>query len=318
MADIGSHSIHVQSKKWWDRSALGMPTKEGLTLGPVDILYCHLHRGMKLPSSNWFEDILEIRPTIISECLVDQALRSPGNKVVWYDHFDDISHEHSKNSTALRWDSNKHPSKFSPDAEVRWFHSRTEFDASDLLNWSDEVNQSGRIAEVMVVDDDLDVVCYRVKEIDPSGVFDSTRQDTENSIKIDSGTSWSKGEQLNNQHPSFLNGVLLDEHHSDLPVYSEGSMVYEDLLERRLFVKSGFKYGVRWRAYENGSYDGHAPWLVCHPDAIPTNWISACQGSRLASGVSKTMLLPILDGTRIRYLAVLRPPSNSRWNSVRR
>ena len=116
--------------------------------------------------------------------------------------------------------------------------------------------------------------------------------------------------------PSYLGGYVIDENQQQ-QIEKSKARVYRDLIDRGLFVRSGFKYGVRWRAYIESDFSDHAPWLIGQPDSTPTDWISACQGSRLASGVGKTMLIPVIE-KNVRYLGVLRPPSDSRWNLNRR
>ena len=97
-----------------------------------------------------------------------------------------------------------------------------------------------------------------------------------------------------------------------------GARVARDMEDRGLLVRTGFKYGVRWRAYEGDMSENHAPWLVSHPHSLPADWTSACQGSRLSSGVNKTMLLPVVEGDSVSYVAIVRPPPDARWSTTRR
>ena len=87
-----------------------------------------------------------------------------------------------------------------------------------------------------------------------------------------------------------------------------------DLLERGLHPRPGFKYGSKWRCYETNIEEDHAPWLVVHPDNGPENWEEACLISRLASGVNKKWLFPIIN-EKWHYLSITRPPADSRWNN---
>ena len=92
-----------------------------------------------------------------------------------------------------------------------------------------------------------------------------------------------------------------------------------DLWMRGLNTRSGFKYGSTWRCYSGGVGDAHAPWLVVDPTSEgPENWAEACLSSRLASGVNKHWLYPIMDTDGWRYLQISRPPSDSRWSNPRR
>ena len=307
--------VRTESRKWWDRSSLGRPDKGGLILTPTDVIFCHLHRNMTYPKLDWLDVILADRPELIFESLVNEALRLPGNKVVWHDHFKPMSLSHASGTNALRWNSNGHPDKGPPDSEVRWFHARSDFHPTELLDWTNEVNKVGRLAEILIVDDDLDVVSYRLQEFSPSGEADQKRIALGDSIPLVDHSSFALLESVH-KLPSYLGGYVIDENQHQ-QIKKSKARVYQDLIDRGLFVRSGFKYGVRWRAYVNSDFSDHAPWLISQPDSSPTDWISACQGSRLASGVGKTMLIPVIQ-ENVRYLGVLRPPSDSRWNLNRR
>lgn len=309
------HQIRVNSRKWWDRSSLGRPDGGGIILTPTDIVYCHENRNMPFPDVRWMDTILRHRPELIFESLVNEALRSPGNKVMWHDHFDFMHLEHANESNALRWNSNNHPDKNHPDGEVRWFHSRSKFEPKELLDWANTVLESKRIPEVLIVDDDLDVVSYRVREFDPTGCAQPPNHSHPKLIPISSESKFVP-EMDNPLFPGYMNGYVVDNFQLGVEDNSN-SRVFNDLITRGLFVRSGFKYGVRWRAYSKPDFSEHAPWLICQPDSTPENWISACQGSRLSSGVGKIMLIPIVDD-HVRYLGLLRPPPDSRWNLKRR
>ena len=237
---------------------------------------------------------------------------------MWQDHFEEMDFDFIEGTQALRWDAKNHPSRGPPDAEVRWNHARSEFDIRDLLKWCRSVKQRDRFAEMLIVDDDLDVVSYRVKELHPKGSFDAVFFDGGESIDMLNGSSWVSKKSDAEGIPSFLGGCVLDENSLPKANDSLGSRVARDMEDRGLLVRTGFKYGVRWRAYEGGMSEGHAPWLVSHPHSLPTDWTSACQGSRLSSGVNKTMLLPVVDEDSVSYVAIVRPPPDARWSTTRR
>lgn len=68
--------------------------------------------------------------------------------------------------------------------------------------------------------------------------------------------------------------------------------IYNDLKGRGILVKTGFKYGSHFRAYEGDPDDHHAKYLV---HAIPENfvgmWAEISRAVRLAHGVKKDILL---------------------------
>ncbi len=318
MASDGIPDVRVAIRRWWDKSAIGRPVEETLLLCPTDVVYCHDHRGMEWPSEKWFQEALERRSTLIHEALVNEAMRQPGNKVVWHDHFEYMNLEFSEGTQALRWDAKNHPVRGPPDAEVRWEHARSRFDIVDLLKWCRLVNRFDRSAEMLIVDDDLDVVSYRVKEILPIGTFESSSFDGRGAIDMLNGSSWVLEKRVIEGIPSFLGGYVLDENFLEEGNDKTGSRVARDLENRGLLVRTGFKYGVRWRAYEENMSENHAPWLISHPNSLPVDWTSACQGSRLSSGVNKTMLLPVVEEDSVSYVAIVRPPPDARWSTTRR
>ncbi len=310
--------VRVTTRRWWDKSAIGRPVDDVLLLCPTDVVYCHDHRGMDWPSEEWFPNALKKRSSLIYEALVNEAMRQPGNKVLWHDHFKEMNFVLTDGTQALRWDAKNHPARGLPDAEVRWNHARSEFDIRDLLNWCRAVEGLDRIAEMLIVDDDLDVVSYRVKEFHPLGSFETQFYDGDGAIDMLNGSSWVSENGGTERIPSFLGGYVLDE--NSLPKVNDklGARVARDMEGRGILVRTGFKYGVRWRAYEGDMSENHAPWLISHPDSLPTDWTSACQGSRLSSGVNKTMLLPVVDEGSVSYVAIVRPPPDSRWSATRR
>ena len=71
---------------------------------------------------------------------------------------------------------------------------------------------------------------------------------------------------------------------------SSGSDLYRTLVEAGLLLRPGFKYGCRWRAYEDDIEVAHAPWLIQPRAEAPTNWEEVCLSVRLAEGVNKRWL----------------------------
>ena len=89
-----------------------------------------------------------------------------------------------------------------------------------------------------------------------------------------------------------------------------------DLLSKGVAIRSGFKYGTRWRAYAGAVGGEHAPWLIVPVEEAPTNWGEACLSARLAANVNKLWLCASVTGNNEwRYLAIERPPSDSRWTN---
>jgi tRNA-intron endonuclease, archaea type len=83
--------------------------------------------------------------------------------------------------------------------------------------------------------------------------------------------------------------------------------VYEDLKARRLIVKTGYKFGTHFRAYEEDPRASHAPYLVdaVKPDAT-FEWPQLSRAIRLSHGVRKKLLLAEVAVKKIRYLSLER------------
>jgi len=115
----------------------------------------------------------------------------------------------------------------------------------------------------------------------------------------------------------YVNGITCEIIDGRKPL-SEGAQILNDLLDRGLVMRPGFKYGTRWRCYDKPLGEDHAPYLVVLPSEAPHDWAGACLASRLAAGVNKIWLHPVQYGEKWCYLAVTRPPADSRWSNPNR
>lgn len=86
--------------------------------------------------------------------------------------------------------------------------------------------------------------------------------------------------------------------------------IYSDLVERRLIVKTGFKYGTNFRAYTT-SMEEHADYLI-HYLPGREEWYKVSRAVRVAHGVHKVVIFAGLDNDEIKYVAVerIRDPLN--------
>ena len=78
--------------------------------------------------------------------------------------------------------------------------------------------------------------------------------------------------------------------------------VYRDLRNKGLIVKSGFKYGTHFRAYED-SMEEHSKYLV-HVISEKEELQKVSRAVRVAHGVRKTLLLAYIKEGKIRYFKV--------------
>jgi tRNA-intron endonuclease len=83
--------------------------------------------------------------------------------------------------------------------------------------------------------------------------------------------------------------------------------VYRDLRERGLVVKTGFKYGTHFRAYDADPDTEHARFLVhAVPRDMETSWPELSRAVRLAHGVRKEMVFGAADAKGVEYLKLRR------------
>ena len=355
------------ANRLWEKSALGKKISDGkLLLSDAELLFCHKHRGLNLPKSNslessegkynWIIETISKNPYLLMESTILESLRASGNKIVLNNNLHNIGIKHN-DSWALRWNSEQHPSNSEPVSEILWFYSgesvsdlnynngpmakllgwtKNNGTMDRLLTWQELVSKSGRIAEILVIDDEQSVVTYRISEADPRGhLLPPDKIDYENISKLlfkceidDHGLYFSGFENWPNECIGIPthNGRKLDIIESEILRFyvennandklSNSAKLLLDLWKRGLNTRSGFKYGTTWRCYKGEIGKEHAPWLVVDSSKEgPKNWAEVCLSSRLASGVNKKWLYPIYKNGIWRYLEVSRPPSDSRWSN---
>jgi len=83
---------------------------------------------------------------------------------------------------------------------------------------------------------------------------------------------------------------------------------YEDLRKRGLIVKTGFKYGSHFRAYEGDPNKMHARFLIhAVPDGYIAFWPEISRAIRLAHGVRKEILFcKVGDDDEVEYVKLMR------------
>ena len=334
----------------WEKSAIGiLADGPGLLLTDSEAIFCREHRGVVFNGlnddgaySSWLTERVEVSQNLLLESAILEALRVPGNKIVLSENFESLNLGKSR-SWAMRWSSDGHPKRGAPVSEILWFESKDLLNAKvecgesmlkDLLHWCVEVEEMGRIPEVLIIDEEQSVVTYRLSESNPTGVMDKPAKEIideisemekmkigGNRIFFPNVSKWplesigiplQGGRQLDHIEAELIESYLEDE-------ISISASILLDLWLRGLNTRSGFKYGSTWRCYSGDVGDAHAPWLVVDPTSEgPENWAEACLSSRLASGVNKHWLYPIMDTAGWRYLQISRPPSDSRWSNPRR
>ena len=174
MADIPTGWTYdgPAANRIWQKSAIGRPSGVGkLDLSPAETLFVHHHRHLDLPTNDWINGALNQNSMLLQEYAILEALRVPGNKIILSTNMDLFSEEIQSQSWAARWSSNTHPRNSKPTSEIRWFHESDKLDPTELHLWAIEVRNSGRIPEVLVVDEELSVVTYQLSSENPIGSF---------------------------------------------------------------------------------------------------------------------------------------------------
>jgi len=82
---------------------------------------------------------------------------------------------------------------------------------------------------------------------------------------------------------------------------------FKDMKGKGLIVKTGFKYGSHFRAYEGDPAKQHARYLVhAVPREFKTMWPEVSRAVRLAHGVKKEILLGRVSEKEVEYVSISR------------
>lgn len=82
---------------------------------------------------------------------------------------------------------------------------------------------------------------------------------------------------------------------------------FKDMKGKGLLVKTGFKYGSHFRAYEGDPSKQHARYLVhAVPETYTTMWPEVSRAVRLAHGVKKEILLGRVTAKEVEYVGLSR------------
>ncbi len=202
----------------------------------------------------------------------------------------------------------------------------------DLVTWC----PGGKEADVVVlsiVDEDGAVTHYQLDRHDPRGSSPPTPLSSAAGTLLDdrvlvddsnAARTWAADEHLGTRHGEGLilslteathlheRGILVLHPKMDLAAHAASRQhhftrtlpVYNDLRERGVVAKSGFKFGTHLRGYEGDPDAGHAAWLIhCARSNDTLHWSEISRAVRLAHGVRKHFLLAIHDAeSTIHYL----------------
>ena len=255
------------ASRLYQKSAIGMPTASGIKINDEELMFCHWHRHIPLPDG-WLDEKLANDANFVYQIVAYDTIRSSGEKLV-----------QSEDCWNL-WTRENHPSNSLPSSKVRWYHSKDEFNIQEIITWIDSIDE-GVNAEIAIVDEEMDVTMYRISMVDPTG--DLTPSTTENHPNLG----------INHLSRRFYRKDELDWMNN---VQCEVSELFDELNNRGLIVRPGFKYGCRWRVYSTPIEEDHAPWLMQMLQDVSKNWEGVCLSVRLAEGVNKSWVIAFNDG----------------------
>ncbi len=236
---------------------------------------------------------------------------------------------------------NKTPSRW----WVAAISERSTFDLGDMLDNLDRASEIRKKLLLAVVDEESDVTYYEVRRITPQGRLKtfSSKGTVEGVVMADRVivTDTEAVSLLHDQHHfgkrigqilqlSLIEAVFLVEMSALKlrdgktnrvvglealkrrarklqPDFGMRLGTFKDLKGRGLIVKTGFKYGSHFRAYESDPDSNHAKYLVhAVPEHYKAMWPEVSRAVRLAHGVRKDILLGRVAGEKVEYLCLAR------------
>ncbi|MDA8690418.1 hypothetical protein N9M86_04985 [Euryarchaeota archaeon] len=316
------------SSRLYQKSAIGyMLSDESIRVSTEEILFCHWHRHLPLPSDSWFEEAVEKDPNVIARSILFDTARSGGELLIPAQNIPSKWNIEIHSATwALRWNREQIFSKEMPVAHVRWAWTTDEIDWMEMVEWTSWVHEQGMLAEFLVIDEEMDVTMYLLSQVEPSGhqqlwasfsnservqIADmwGTRIPRGDGWYIPNATNWhwdSIGvEHLSGRHLRHEEGQLVQASIDEVQLDSNFDL-YTDLVGRGVLLRPGFKYGSRWRVYETPVGYAHAPWLIQPHEDAPRTWEAACLAVRLSEGVHKMWLCALPFHDRWFYLHMQR------------
>ena len=301
------------------KSALGRRIEGDVHVNAVELLFTHWHRHVELPSSTWVEDQLMHQQDFLHEAVAFEHARLGGGLLVPIEHTPVTA---ALGTWCLRWERSSNAHQDPPIGEVRWARGSDSLDWRELDDWTSRVEDAGRFAEVLVVDDEFEVTSYRFHHLDPTGTHlrprDLGHEDLTHIRRLaemeaqagylpDEGIEWPLPQMgVRNAGGTILSKLEWEalKDAPDEPEQDDAALLWA-LLDRGLLVRPGFKFGCEWRAYDLDMDATHAPWLIQPNWRSPVVWEGVCLAARLAAGVNKTWVTAFrIDGWR--FLSVNR------------
>ena len=311
------------------KSGIGKPISGGsITVLPEEIMFCHWYRHLPLPEGDWLEGEIKKDETFLAKSVFLDIAKQGGEVIRQLCHLSDETYANLPSSTyGLRWHRTTKFQSDKPSAAVRWFMSGDVVDWQELIDWQHEVSKHDLLAEVYVVDEEMDVTMYLLDTENPIGKARTWGDLSEAEVKVveqlltakqftnegcfvpnstdwpllDIGVEHFDGRMLRSEEITWLENCL-----SGTLSQNDEQFAVVDMLNRGLVLRPGFKYGCKWRAYDTGVGEAHAPWLIQPSDSAASTWEEVCLSVRLAEGVNKRWTRIEVLNDSVSYFSIRR------------
>ena len=310
-----AHRLH-------QKSALGRRVEGGIVLTPEEVLFCHWYRHFPLPDGDqWFEDSLKQDTSLLRRTIALDVLRNGGERVVPVEHLVSRFGSFPQATWAVRWERHESWSSHPGHTQIRIQRTHDPLDWDELGQWVAEVHGLDHLAELVVIDDEFDTTVYHLSFMEPTGhhqhLGDLNAEERaqvsawcKEGTTVDGGVFLPAGQDWPLPSiglPHFSGRYLrTEEWHYLQNASARTGGLFAALVEAGLLLRPGFKYGCRWRAYEDDIEVAHAPWLIQPRQEAPENWEEVCLAVRLAEGVNKRWLCADQHGVASSFLNIKR------------
>jgi tRNA-intron endonuclease len=236
------------------------------------------------------------------------------------------------------------PKSSPPSAYVIAISERSVFNLDDLYRICGNAEGTGKEIILSVVDEEGDITYYRLRLADPrAGMKEALQREYHGIVLADRviipekneaeelrvkgfyGNPVGPGLQISMLEASYLMSCgrlklinahtgratalrsIIDASSRTDPEFEQKLIVYQDLKSRGFIVKTGFKYGSHFRAYDEDPEKAHARYLI---HAVRRGYISAwpeiSRAVRLAHGVRKEILFGRVTAGKVDYIQLRR------------
>jgi len=241
------------------------------------------------------------------------------------------------------YDRGSNPRTSSPHYFVTAVSERSFFNLDALFSLCRGAEGTGKEILICVIDEEGDITYYRVRTHTPSAKLNEETPGSHDAILLQErvvipsmedaqqlreegfyGNFFGNGLQLSMIEAVYLMkkgalrvknartgrntalSSLLSLSRSLDDEFENKLAVYEDLKHRGFMVKTGFKYGSHFRAYDSNPEETHAKYLVnAMPPGFIASWPEISRAIRVAHGVRKEILFARSAGS-VEYLELRR------------